>query len=476
MSTVSTASESKLHRLTYTGASETGDKDHTFVSADIILSTTLSALGAPLAFKVLHEQSRLTCERLRRPGYSPSVALATPESAVWGTCVLWTLLPQTQSLSFQTTNHATDVPHGTEQWLQVRVIHKGLEVTRSLHGTSCVKHVIRTPYWAVVLTALCCGALEHWSHQLALVSLSLRLDPQQSLREQNHNDELCQRCGNAYKIPPSHSLCHRFRDITGTHRSRVQAHSESPRYCLNHKRVYSASFEEKWEFERSRLDCLQPCAGVRTERRPEVEPAEEELLSNFPTCDQNRAKLIATWWNNGSKFYWGQGSGQTSGLSRREFPIEWKLSTSKPARQVQLAIRGGGGLEDDPGWWSWQKDCRRIAYPGRPWCNWESKTMSRHRDIRAKFLDIISKLFPSEQEEDLLTCSIAPGSSSASQHLPSRSSSSLDATLEVVQALERHFTELAEWFTRFEETKARNVIGSSWLWNSADIMISSCGE
>ncbi|KAJ7984172.1 hypothetical protein DPEC_G00364560 [Dallia pectoralis] len=73
-----------------------------------LVSETLSILGAPLAFKVLHEQSRLTLELWQGRGGSDSLTLADPQNALWGTCVLWQTDSDQVTLTRATVNQQTD--------------------------------------------------------------------------------------------------------------------------------------------------------------------------------------------------------------------------------------------------------------------------------------------------------------------------------------------------------------------------------
>lgn len=163
----------------------------------------------------------------------------------------------------------------------------GSEVTRCLGGTS-TKDVIQAPYWAVILTALCCGALDHWLRELDKLSMVLRVDTH-LLSSDREKDELCQRCGYAYRASPlvcepdpkrvsdvlqidklllggiCTTLCATVSRHTGnggiasgsekearnSQNNRGRAEWEH-RYCLNHRRVYSVSCEEKLELKSGR--------------------------------------------------------------------------------------------------------------------------------------------------------------------------------------------------------------------------------
>ncbi|TKS75718.1 hypothetical protein D9C73_010121 [Collichthys lucidus] len=169
-----------------------------------VVSDTLSTLGAPLAFKVLHEQSRLTLDRLRDHGDRSEIStIPNPRSAPWGTCVLWQLDRDRDTVTRASVNQEMDllptVP-STDQWLRVRLTHVGLEVTRCSGGIS-IKDVIQAPYWAVILTALCCGALDRWSQELRKLHALLRVD-HHLLSSEREKGESCQRCGYAYRVSP----------------------------------------------------------------------------------------------------------------------------------------------------------------------------------------------------------------------------------------------------------------------------------
>lgn len=313
----------------------TRDTEDSARTQEIIMLTTLSALGAPLAFKVLHEQSRLTLERIRMQGYNKSLAVPDSECAVWGTCVMWQQAGQDlQSLSRKILNQDTELsPVPAARWLSIRLIYEGLEVTRSSQGVSSIKHVISAPYWAVVLSALCCGALQSWSQDLQQLALALRVDAEHLCSGNLQENTLCQRCGFSYRISPllcenepkrvaavlqidkvlvgriCTTLC---ASVSKNVVCEVGAQTKSDsiiRYCLNHRRRYRASPEENWEREKS------------SKGEHKVNGYGEERLKTHV----------------------------------REF------------KKAQL------GLEEDPGWWIWQKDCRDMRR------FWDKETKHKNR-------------------------------------------------------------------------------------------------
>lgn len=99
-------------------------------------------------------------------------------------------------------------------------------------------------------------------------------------------------------------------------------------------------------------------------------------------------------------------------------------------------------------------------------------------DSRAKFLDIISKLFPLAIKVESSISSTALDVSTDSG-AGSPTPSSLDETLVAVEALENNFEDLAKWFELFESTKARDVIGfdlAMELCGSYDLVIRRLGN
>lgn len=331
----------------------------TLYTREEIMCTTLSAIGAPLAFKALHEQSRLTLERVKTQGYSESFAVPEPEFAVWGSCVMWQLAQDQQSLSCKIVNQDRELsPEPTSvRWLCVRLIHQGLQVTRSSLGVSSIKHVIKTPYWAIVLSALCCGALERWSQALEQLFHALRVDPKHLCSSDTKSSELCQRCGFAYQISPllcdpeprrvaavlqiDKVLLGRICTTLCTTVSEDVNSLQSRRYCLNHRREYEASPEEKWELSRSRLNVALACYGGKQESQKAKNKDGQALFQ---------------------------------GLLQTQSETESRISASR--RGDGVSRRFETQLEEDPGWWAWQKVCRSMRSKGR--C-WDNGTMCKHR-------------------------------------------------------------------------------------------------
>lgn len=392
-----------------------------------VVSDTLSALGAPLAFKVLHEQSRLTLERLR--DRSEISTIPDPRTALWGTCVSWQL-DSRDALSRASVNQDADpsptVP-STDRWLRVRLTHAGLEVTRYSGGTSVTKDVIRAPYWVVILTAICCGALDRWSRGLAELHEFLRVDRGPPRSGERESEELCQRCGYACRISPAvcepepkrvsavlqidklllggicTTLCatvSRERTATGTesedtlaYQCRATGSEREGRYCLNHRRVYSASSEEKRDRERwlgeGREERREERKRRQTRRGRRAPRAGLRFLS--PQSRKGaRTHRVASWWENASRIYWGQHPAG-EGEEKEEWERGLQRYGSKPIftceaedgagededgedgedegqrREGDERTRNRDVRDEDAGLWSWQKDCRdrqreRLGY------------------------------------------------------------------------------------------------------------------
>ncbi|KAJ7984119.1 hypothetical protein DPEC_G00364030 [Dallia pectoralis] len=321
-----------------------------------LVSETLSILGAPLAFKVLHEQSRLTLELWQGRGGSDSLTLADPQNALWGTCVLWQTDSDQVTLTRATVNQQTDPLHRpcSAHWLRVRLTYTGLEVTRSSAGTY-TKDFIRAPYWAVVLTALCCGALTFWTRELDKLCAALRVDDC-LLSSEREKDELCQRCGYPYRASPVAcepepkrvsavlqidklllgSICTTLCATVARNAddARIAEGSEGgardpsvyrpradwePRYCLNHRRVYSASREETRELDKCKgerwEERLQQGEDDQMHRQEDVRAGSSWVLG--PGGNREAAHQIASWWEFKSRCYWGL-SYQNSSLGHRE--------------------------------------------------------------------------------------------------------------------------------------------------------------
>ena len=362
--------------------------------ASKLVSETLSTLGAPLAFKVLHEQSRLTLERLHSHSEQGVLAIPDPQCALWGTCVLWQQDSDMSSLSRQSVNHNTHllpVP-SSPQWLRVRLTWMNLEVTRCL-GEKIIKDVIHAPYEAVILTALCCGSLDRWCQELGKLNTALRVD-QHLLSRDRHKAELCQRCGYAYQISPAvcepeprrvpavsqidrlllggicTTLCatiSRYAD-----NGRIARRSETPppdlqnlrgwadweyRYCLNHRRVYRSSGEEKWEVDKLRAWEVDQSQGHKELKIPSSPLF--SLSNKRPKPNQ-----IALWWEDGSSCYWGQEREQESheeSFTSRKSISPFTEHKDQERRQRKKRKPESEAVEDetDQGWWLWQKECRQ---------------------------------------------------------------------------------------------------------------------
>ncbi|KAK2811913.1 hypothetical protein Q5P01_000135 [Channa striata] len=108
-----------LNRYAYctVTASGSGDLAEGESLAAELTGETLAALGAPLAFKALHEQSRLTLERTRsreegsaRGEDDGPSTIPDPTRAAWGTCVLWQRRDNAARPFCFTSNDSTELP------------------------------------------------------------------------------------------------------------------------------------------------------------------------------------------------------------------------------------------------------------------------------------------------------------------------------------------------------------------------------
>lgn len=331
--------------------------------ASELVSDTLATLGAPLAFKALHEQSRLTWERSRSSEDTGLVTVPDPRHALWGTCVLWQLDPELGSVSRRTVNRDADMSpdRDSRDWLRVRLAFAGLEVTRCSGGTTA-ECFVEAPYWSVVLTALCCGALGRWSRALDKLSAVLRIDAH-LLSSDRDRDELCQRCGYTYGESPAvcepepkrvlgvlqidklilggccttlcatvpRNTCGQGFEAAGARGTQRRArdtgdpdHGRSERrVCLNHRRVYRSSPEERCELERRKRE-----QGQGEEKEEEEEDDDE-----------------------------------------REERRRGKRKTRRGDAQYE---------QQEPGLWLWQKECRDI-HRGNPACTTEGQSVRRER-------------------------------------------------------------------------------------------------
>lgn len=330
------------------------DKD---VYIETLVRDTLSRLAAPLAFKVVYEQSRLTRELLRGDtGHVPV------ESDLWGTCVLWTLCDELTKLTLRAfTRHKVrpecaadcyDV-QSAAGWLEVELTGEGLALSRRVTRTSdrVTLDLVDVPYWAVVLTAFCCGALDMWRRAMRKLSDELKID---SAKRRTHGRALCQRCGSYYRNAPI--ICPTeparvlavsqidkilFGDLCTTLCARVfsarsHKHGDSPDQrdrgrCLNHKRAYSASFEEEWDDqqEQEHEDSNRPSSTAQHTRR---EPSSSIQAQAGGRCAASTP---------GPRY-----------KDRRE-QYDQDAVSSYARRKAQSTTN-----EPDPGWWIWQKQCR----------------------------------------------------------------------------------------------------------------------
>lgn len=173
-----------------------------------LVSDTLSRLAALLAFKAVYEQSRLTLERLRCGNRQDIDFISKPEDRLWGTSVLWTLSSDLTRLTRETVNQHTLWPRRKDGqfrtgWLQVELTHTGLSITKCVSESTCTQEALSTPYWAVILTALCCGALDRWCSVTQRLLESLKVDTERRSGYRFSDLDVCQRCGYAYRNPPT---------------------------------------------------------------------------------------------------------------------------------------------------------------------------------------------------------------------------------------------------------------------------------
>lgn len=310
------------------------DKD---VYIEAIVRDTLSRLSAPLAFKALYEQSRLTQERLRLDtGHSDPGDL-------WGTAVLWTMCDEpTESTLKAFTRHkpqpqcvASRYVQSGAGWLEVTLTCEGIVLTKraTRHSDRVTREFVNVPYWAVILTALCCGALDVWRGSMCKLLDGLKVDLAQLPTDTRAS---CQRCGFNYRnVPrfcpsePLRVLAVRqidkilFGDLCTTLCAKVFPvrsldHADGRQTahrgrCLNHKRAYSVSSEEDWE---GRQEDGQATVRIRPQ-------------------DQ------------------ASGSCSTSAY-RLRYKDRREQSRQDDSSQEQARSTTN---EPDPGWWMWQKRC-----------------------------------------------------------------------------------------------------------------------
>lgn len=312
------------------------DKD---VYIEAIVRDALSRLSAPLAFKALYEQSRLTQERLRlNTGHSD------PGDLLWGTTVLWTMCDEpTEStlIAFDRESRPQCVQSGAG-WLEVTLTCEGV-LTKRAKRNRVTREFITVPYWAVILTALCCGALDVWRGSLCKMLAALKVDLVQLPTDTKAS---CQRCGFNYRTAPRFcpsdplrvlavrqidkilfgdlctTLCAKVFPVCSLDHAKGQAANRAR--CLNHKRPYSVSSEEDWEDRHDSQDEDQQQATVRREiRESAIRPQDQTSGS----CDSTSAHQL-----------------------RYKDRRERSRQDSSQARSTTN--------EPDPGWWMWQKQCR----------------------------------------------------------------------------------------------------------------------
>ncbi|KAK7878289.1 hypothetical protein WMY93_031108 [Mugilogobius chulae] len=466
---------STLHRNASVLASHRSSSDEATVANEALVldlvRDTLAALAAPLAFKVLYEQNRAALSLLHSPA---SAALAT-ERSPWGVAVLW----------------RPDGSHEAERWecgagsadsgdycARVSLTRHGILFAK-LSGARSQGHLIRAPYWGVVLAALCCGALERWRDDLRAQSRLLRITVTGVTA-----DQACQRCGHPCRVAPP--LCddqpRRVAAVLQIDKLLLgplcttlcaavpcgnQGHGDRGRYCLNHRRAYRACAEEKRERrgershdgevrlrESERGGRPQPgdcCEGRRT--RPRGRAAGERR------CRGIASDPIASWWTT-RRCYWGQpfvAEDNGHGGSARPQEARAHHSPEEPRRQCHWAGRRGtaGASPDedehyDPGWWLWQKRCRLGKGDAR---RQSSVSGSAADATRRRFWDLHSP------ESKRATRGHDPERVSTSHRSAAAAGSSLDDALRSLDTLVKNFAALATWFEKFEATEACAVVG-----------------
>lgn len=226
------------------------------------VQSVLSRIAAPLAYKALYEQARLTVRSKNSATENyPNVNSYEIGKKQWGTSVMCVMDCQ-GAVSYTSFDKETDYPEMVhvqerDRWLRITVTYTGLEITvrnKSLQSRASVK----TSYDTIVLAALCCGAYNVWNNQIGELSsaISVKLHSRQGV---------CQRCGYSFSVPPRvcdpvakrvpavvqldrillgglcTTLCSTVCSSNGFPRS------QSGKYCLNHKRLYAESQEEYLE-------------------------------------------------------------------------------------------------------------------------------------------------------------------------------------------------------------------------------------
>lgn len=248
---------------------------------------TLAALSAPLAFKVIHEQSKLSFERLILAKDLRCAMAQCETDRVWGICVLWHEDQAGRVIKTLDSRATITPPNDSRSWVRVTLTAAGLAVTRWFSGVAPTTDTLKAPYWSIILTALCTGSLEVWSQQTLDVFGKLRCIPDE---ESGH--DICQRCGYTYNAQPvasskpkrTFSVVQIDELLTGKYCTSLCAVIDGS-LCLNHARVYEHDRQEK----RGREDDEPVARGWRT-----------EIL-----VDPRANETVSSWWMQ-SGCYWGQ--------------------------------------------------------------------------------------------------------------------------------------------------------------------------
>lgn len=339
-----------------------------------LVRDTLSRLAAPLAFKVVYEQSRLTLEHLRRETSrgADGASFIEPDRDLWGTSVLWTLSSDTTPVACTTVNqHDLRPMRAARQsakrsalaWVEVELTRTGLAISKRV-SQAVTREVIDAPYWAVILTALCCGALDGWCSATEKLLGSLKVDAKQYGRVK----ELCQRCGHDYRDMPiacpaepkrvlavtqidkvlfgdlCTSLCARvFPTRSSSENGHACARTQGPGRCLNHKRPYTTSLEEEWENEhRGHRSAAGERGSSTTQKQVEF------------TSDQED--------NPDLRYGHGGDTSTTRGPQNSERGECHGHEQTYPCAKRQKRQNKPPKNEPDPGWWMWQKRHRDHAH------------------------------------------------------------------------------------------------------------------
>lgn len=217
-----------------------------------MLRDTLAAMSMPLAAKVLYFQSLLT----QRLTFGSVRDAASTRNQVWGTRVLWQHRPRTPYRSCSVGDRtdldgqSCDVPDSSGSncnWILVRLKETGLKIHRGFQSTPIMfVDEVHAPYWAIVLSAIYCGAHDLWFRHLKHVLATLKVSAA-SRDFEPVRSELCQRCGHTYETNPCHTKTVRTSAVDQIDRilcgractalcCLVDATAcENGRYCLSHK-------------------------------------------------------------------------------------------------------------------------------------------------------------------------------------------------------------------------------------------------